>query len=257
MTPRILSRICACVLILICLLISAAAQEHASASVQPTVKQIVEQMKVRNRKRAEALKGYTGTRYYRLVYTGFPGDRVAEIVVDARFEAPNKKEFTVISQSGSAFIIKRVLKRLLESEQEANTEEQRARTAMTEQNYDFELLGQEVVGNRPAYVLRVIPKVDSKFLYRGKAWVDTQDFAIVKIEAEPAKRPSIWISRTQIHHVYAKIGDFWLPAENQSTTDVRLGGVAVLTIRYTNYKVSQNHAMSSRLPQDGNSPLSR
>jgi hypothetical protein len=236
MTSTNLSRICITVLLFACLLAPAAAQESAPAP--PSVQRIVEQMTIHNQKRADALKEYTGTRYYRLVYKGFPAGRQAEIVVDTRFDAPNKKEFTVVSQSGSAFVIKHVLKRLLESEQEANTDEQRTSTALNARNYDFEWLGQESVQNRPAYILKVIPKVESKFLYRGKVWVDAQDFAVVKIEAEPAKRPSFWISRTQIHHVYTKIGDFWLPVENQSTTDVRLGGVATLTIRYTNYKVN-------------------
>jgi hypothetical protein len=248
MTSTNLSRILSCILFLSCPFASAAAQEYRPAAAPPSVNQIVAQMTLHNQLRAEALKGYTGTRDYRLIYAGFPSNRQAEIVVNACFEAPNRKEFTVVSQSGSAFIIKRVLRRLLESEQEASTEEQRARTALNQQNYDFEWAGQEVVRNRPTYILRTIPKADNKFLYRGKAWIDAHDFAVVKIEAEPAKRPSFWISKTQIHHEYAKVGDFWLPAENQSTTDVRLGGVATLTIRYTDYKVNQDRLPSACLP---------
>jgi hypothetical protein len=73
---------------------------------------------------------------------------------------------------------------------------------------------------------------------------------VVKIEAEPAKRPSFWISKTRINHVYTKVGEFWLPAENQSTTDVRLGGVAKLTISYTNYEV--NHSVNACVPAPEN-----
>jgi len=131
---------------------------------------------------------------------------------------------------------------LLESEQEAASREQQNRTALTDSNYEFELAGREMLEGRAAYLLRVSPKVDSKFLYRGKVWVDASDFAVMKIEAEPAKRPSIWISKIKIHHAYTKVGDFWLPAENRSTTDVRLGGVATLTIQYTHYLVNQGHA---------------
>jgi hypothetical protein len=176
-----------------------------------------------------------------LVYTGFPCRKEAEIVVSARYDAPNAKEFTIVSQSGSTFIVNKVLKRLLESEKEASTDEHRSRTALNDRNYDFQLAGKENVGQRPAYVLQVIPKIDNKFLYRGKVWVDAADFAVVKIDAEPAKRPSFWISKTRINHVYTKVGDFWLPAENRSTTDVRLGGVATLTISYTNYQVNGDY----------------
>jgi hypothetical protein len=40
-----------------------------------------------------------------------------------------------------------------------------------------------------------------------------------------------------VHHTYCKIADFWLPAENESYTDVRLGGHATLSIHYGDYKL--------------------
>ena len=43
--------------------------------------------------------------------------------------------------------------------------------------------------DHPQYVLNVIPRTDEKFLYRGKIWVDAKDFAVTRIEAEPAKEP--------------------------------------------------------------------
>ena len=39
-----------------------------------------------------------------------------------------------------------------------------------------------------------------------------------RIEAEPAKNPSFWIKKTDIHHEYVKVGDFWLPADNKSVS---------------------------------------
>ena len=69
-------------------------------------------------------------------------------------------------------------------------------------------------------------------------WVDAADFAVARIEAAPAKNLSFWISSTAIHHKYTKTGDFWLPAKNESDTEVRLGGRAVLTIDYGVYDVA-------------------
>jgi hypothetical protein len=79
--------------------------------------------------------------------------------------------------------------------------------------------------------------VDNKYLYRGKIWVDATDFAVARIDAEPAKNPSIWISSTAINHEYTKTDGFWLPAQNRSETKVRVGGKAVLTIDYGKYQV--------------------
>ena len=56
------------------------------------------------------------------------------------------------------------------------------------------------MGDRPAYVLSVEPISPSKFLYKGKIWVDAAAFAVAKMEVQPAKNPSFWISRTLIHH---------------------------------------------------------
>jgi hypothetical protein len=212
------------------------------------VKDIVARLAENNRKRSQMLQGFTGQREYHLLYTGFPGRREADMVVEVQYHAPASKDFKVVSESGSRLIINRVFKRLLESEKEASDEKNQARTALTEANYEFELIGQEPVQDRAAYVLKVEPKIDNKFLYRGKIWVDATDYAVAKIEAEPGKRPSFWISRTEIRHSYRKIGDFWLPVENESSTEVRLGGHAVLSIHYRDYKVSAAPHQATEAP---------
>jgi hypothetical protein len=96
--------------------------------------------------------------------------------------------------------------------------------------------------HRPLYVMRVSALRKTKFLYQGTIWIDSLDFAVTRIEAEPAKNPSFWTLRSRIHHQYQKIGAFYLPTLNQTVTDVRLGGKAVLTIRYLDYKLPQQSA---------------
>jgi outer membrane lipoprotein-sorting protein len=204
---------------------------------ETTAQEIVARLVENNQRRHDALKEYTSQRNYHLVYTGFPGRREADMVVDMKFESPDHKEFEVTSESGSGLILNRVFRRLLESEKEAADERNQKKTALTPDNYDFQLLGQESVNGRSSYVLKVNPKADNKFLYQGTVWVDAADFAVAKIEAQPAKNPSFWIKKTQIRHTYQKFDDFWLPVENQSTTDVKLGGHATLIIRYSGYKV--------------------
>ena len=81
------------------------------------------------------------------------------------------------------------------------------------------------------------PKQDNKFLYRGKVYIDAEDFAVTQIAVEPAKNPSFWIRKTQIDHVYKKTGQLWLPERNRSESKLRVGGTAVLTIDYGEYRV--------------------
>jgi hypothetical protein len=60
----------------------------------------------------------------------------------------------------------------------------------------------------------------------------------VKIEAQPAQNPSLWIKKTDIRHVYKKVDDFWLPAENHSQSFMRIGGHADLVVEYKDYKIT-------------------
>jgi hypothetical protein len=170
-------------------------------------------------------------------YRGFPSDRDAEMVVKVNFRAPNSKEFTVVSQTGSKFVIDHVFKKLLEGELEAAKGDNRSETALTSQNYAFEMAGYESKPEGPQYVLKLVPKTRNKFLYRGTIWVDAKDFAVARIEGEPGKNPSLWIKKTDVLHRYVKVDDFWLPAENRTESVIRLGGKATLSIEYQDYKI--------------------
>lgn len=228
----------------------AAAQENSAPrpAENITAEEIVTRIAVANDRQQHDLQAYTGQREYHLLYTGFPGRHEADLVVEVRYQSPDNKSFTVISQSGSHFIINRVFKKILETEKE--DQKNKASTALTDKNYRFELLGKEDIDGRLAYVLHVEPRTENRLLYRGRIWVDAADFALCKIDAEPAKRPSMLISKVEVHHKYKKIGDFWLPAENESNTDVRLGGHATLSIHYGDYKIVSEAAPPSGTSTD-------
>ena len=215
-----------------------------AATGKLTVDEVVNNLIRGNEERAQALRSSEATRIYRLEYRGFPGDRHAEMTVHAVFESPDTKSFTVISESGSKLIRDRVLKKLLESEKEAARPEMRARLQLNRENYDFSLVTYEASDKGGQYVLQVTPKSKSKYVYRGKVWVDDLDFAVTHIDAEPAQNPSFWTKRNKILHDYKKVDGFWLPVRNESISDIRLGGHATLTIEYCDYKVSAVQAPS-------------
>jgi len=214
-----------------------------------SVDQVVDNLVRKDEERARALRHYESTRVYRLSYRGFPGDRDAEMTVEATYDSPATKSFRIISQTGSKLIIDRVFKRLLESEKEAVEPEMHARTLLNRDNYDFVLIGFEPAGvdslgvnslnqgSGSQYVLAVYPKARSKYVYRGKVWVDGSDFAVTRIDAEPAQNPSFWTKKSEVHHEYMKVQDFWFPRRNESVSYIRLGGRATLTIDYNNYRV--------------------
>jgi hypothetical protein len=209
---------------------------------------IVQRLMTANAQRSQALRGYRGTRAYHLEYHGLFGSHEAAMQVQAIYTAPDRKDFKVVSQSGSKLLVNRVLMKLLSSEQEAQKEQNRKELEISPRNYDFALAGTEHTSSGDFYVLEVSPKGKSKYLYRGKLWVDARDFAAVRMQGEPAKNPSLWVSHTQIEYRWAKVGAFWLPVHNESKTQVRMGGKAVLTIDYTDYQITGATRSNSRGP---------
>ena len=208
------------------------------ANAPLSMEQVVANLVRMNLERSQALHAYHGTRIYRVNYNGFPGTRSAEMVVDVKYQSPGTKEFTIQSATGSRMIIDKVFKKLLEAEKEALAAETQRHTALNGDNYDFTLVGFESTPFGSMYVLIVEPKTKDKFLYRGRIWVDAEDFAVVRLEAEPAKNPSFWTKRNEVEQVYMKVNDFWLPSRNHSVTTIRLGGLAELTIQYNNYQIT-------------------
>jgi hypothetical protein len=215
--------------------------QQAGSEAPVTTAEIVRQLVSRNEQRAQQLGSYTSRRHYHLSYHGFPHAAEADMVVDVTFDPPSSKHFAVVSESGPHLLVDHVLRKLLSTEQDSSRD--RSDSALTPANYTFALVRTETDEGRPTYVLRVEPKAPRALLYRGTIWVDAQDYAVVKVEAQPAKNPSFWIRNTEIHHLYSKTGDFWLAQSNRTETKVRLGGVAVLTIEYGDYRFSQAAGM--------------
>lgn len=222
------------------LLIATGLAQQVTAPLHPpmSIEKVVENLVRKNLERSRALTAYQGVRTYRLEYHGFLGLRTAEMVVDVKYQSPGTKEFSVRSATGSKLILEKVFKKLLESEKEALSEENQARVALNNVNYIFKFEGYENTPNGGQYVLSVKPRTKNKFLYSGKIWINAEDFAVMRIEGEPAKNPSFWTKETKIEQVYTKVGDFWLPSSNCSTSSIRLGGQASFSIEYKDYLVT-------------------
>jgi outer membrane lipoprotein-sorting protein len=238
--------------------VMALAQAVAPGPPPLSADQIVRNLEQRNQARTDALHRFEATRTYSLHYYGFPSQS-AQMVVTLSYRAPSTKNFKNVSQSGSRLILDHVLKKMIESEREAAQDQ--SRNALNSRNYEFALAGSEQLPEGPCYILTVSPRTANKFLYRGKIWVDAADFAVVKIDAAPAQNPSMFITRTDVHHLYKKVNGFWLPAENHTTSYLRFGGHAELSIEYQQYNITAadpipaagTAARNSGLTRDANS----
>ncbi len=215
-----------------------AVAQQASVSAPLSADDVMKRVVEMNDARAKALEGYSSLRTYHLECHCL-SHKKADMVVRINYQAPNKKEFTIVSESGSGTVRDRVFKKLLEAEQESMRAENQQRSAITPENYAFQVSDYKKTDTDEFYVLDAQPRSKNKFLFRGQIWVEAKDFAITRVEGEPAVNPSWWTVRTDFKRRYQKIGDFWLPESNESETKVRVFGTAVLNIEYLNYQVTQ------------------
>ncbi len=223
---------------------NAAAAENipASSSGCISLEQLLSRMEAGSRQRERMLAGYTAMRTYRAA-NGDDSDCKAEMQVKVAYRNPSTKDFAILSEEGSGFIRDKVFKKAMETEKEAQHPESKQRAALSTDNYYFGLIGEENLGGRHCYVVEIRPKRKDKFLVRGHAWVDSVDFAVVRIEGELVKPPSFLIRKVNIVRDYAKVGDFWLPQKDVSTSQLLLLGKSTMTVQYYDYTIQGKGAV--------------
>ena len=227
------------VLILASLMISLPAVSQQSGVAAPmSADQVMERVVQMNDLRAKMLDSYSSVRTYHLECHCL-SHKSADMAVRMNYLAPDRKEFSILSESGSGTIRDRVFRKLLAAEEESVRQENQQQSAITPENYTFQISQYEKTDRSEVYVLGAQPRSKNKFLFRGHIWVDASDFAIMRVEGEPAINPSWWTKKTDFKRNYEKIGAFWLPVSNKSVTKVRAFGTAILTIEYRDYQITQ------------------
>ncbi len=191
-----------------------------------------------NRLRDIGLRRYSAVRTYDVASD--KGKIYAEEVVRVEYQAPDHKTFVTNSEKGSVLVRDLVLKRLIESESETSRGRAHHDSSIKPANYEFTLLGEQDVGPYHCLVVHAIPRRQDKYLFEGKVWIDTEDYAIVRIAGHPAKSLSFWITRADFVRKYQRIGDFWLPAQDETLVHVRLYGRKILTIHHGDYVVNED-----------------
>jgi len=199
----------------------------------PSADEVVARMGARDAQRQLATEGYAGMRKYTLENEGL--QQHAEMIVRVNGDPDGTKHFEIVSEAGWKAAHKHVLRKMLDSEAETSRPGERAKSRLSAENYDFQLVGVEAVGDRPAYVLELTPKRKEKYLFRGHIWVDTEDYALVRAEGKPAENPSFWTKSTHFVQNYGKSGVAWFPVSTQSATEVRIFGTTYLNIEYFDY----------------------
>jgi hypothetical protein len=198
--------------------------------------EIVARMIERNRLRNEHLRSYSAVRRYEIRN---PDGRVsAETVVRVEYHAPGTKTFQKVSEAGSWVVRRLVFDRLLQSEEETSTGEERRDSAISDKNYAFTIIGEESLAGRRCFIVEAKPKRTDKYLFEGELWIDAQDFGIAKISGHPAAKLSFWINRAEFVRQFQRIDGFWLPYLDETIVDIRVHGRREFRIEHEQYAIN-------------------
>jgi hypothetical protein len=209
-----------------------------------TESRVLAELAAHNEQRRSALHDYSALRTYQVV--DLKGKVHAEEVGRMEFLAPDKKTFTIDSESGSGLVRHMALNPLIKSEIETAAGKEHHDSAISADNYSLDLLGEQKVGPYRCFVAEVLPKRKDKYLFEGKLWIDVDDYSVVRIEGHPAKKLSFWIERADFVRQYQKIEGFWLPQKDQTLVQVRLYGKKILTIDHQDYVVNAGQTKQAR-----------
>jgi hypothetical protein len=209
-----------------------------------TENQVFAELASHNDQRKTALHDYSVLRTYEVL--DLKGKVHAKKIGRMEFLFPDKKTFTVTSESGSGVVRSMVLNSLIKSEIETAAGKEHHDSAISADNYSLNLLGNQQVGPYRCFVAEVRPKRKDKYLFEGKIWIDVEDYSVVRIEGHPAKQLSFWIQRADFVRQYQKIDGFWFPQKDQTVVQVRLYGKKILTIDHRDYVVNAERCKNAQ-----------
>jgi hypothetical protein len=154
------------------------------------------------------------------------------------------------------------LKRETQQERVARLHEQEQNRSFVREvpdGFDFQLIGEEIINRRPAYILRATPKPGYRARGRygklmckveGKLWVDKQDFGWVKVEGDVTQAFSMGLFLARVlrgSHITMEQTPFdnaiWMPKRIELRASARILFVKSYDINriltYSDYQLPQ------------------
>ena len=162
-------------------------------------------------------------------------DAVTELTPDGRFS------YSVVRESGSDYIRKKVLHALLDNEAEIAGGRDPSRYAISLGNY--ELTPGELTDEGTVKLL-VKPRRRDLGLVDGAVFVTRADADMVRLEGRLVKNPSFWTTRVDLVRSYDRIGGFRVPVRLDTTAHIRFAGVSTMRMTY-DYEMINGRPMES------------
>ena len=151
--------------------------------------------------------------------------------------------YEAVHFEGDSSIKNDVIARYLAADTQTQTSDG-ASVAITPVNYKFKYRGMLDQDGRLVHVFRLTPRKKRVGLFKGELWLDAETCLPVRETGRLAKMPSIFLRRIEFVREYDIQGGLAVPRSIDSIVDTRLVGKAELKIRFQNFSLPDNSALS-------------
>lgn len=136
--------------------------------------------------------------------------------------------YKIVNERGSDYVRTRVLRAVLEREQELIAAGEHGRAELSAANYDFE----EAAGGRGERYVRIKPKRKDVLLVDGRMVLSPDGRELLRVEGKLSKNPSFWMSLVNIVRHYARLDGIRVPIFTESSARLKFAGVSQLEVHY-------------------------
>jgi hypothetical protein len=163
----------------------------------------------------------------------------AEITVKCTYRKESGKTYQVLSQKGSALLIRVGLRPLLDNEKDINIPGKVQQSWFTSANYEMKLkpAPAQQTNGRDCYVFDVKTKRKATNMIDGTLWVDAQNGMIVRLDGIASRSPSPLSSAPHMTRDYANIDGFPMATHAHAESKSGFFGRTVVTIDYSQYQL--------------------
>jgi hypothetical protein len=150
--------------------------------------------------------------------------------VATEFTPGSGMRYTITAQGGSGLIRSRILRSLLDEEQELIAKGAADTVAIAHANYEFGMEGASADGLQR---VTLKPRRKERALIAGTMFLMPADGELVRVEGRLAKSPSLWMKRVEVIRSYARINGILVPTALDSIAHMRLLGRSSMRMTYT------------------------
>lgn len=136
--------------------------------------------------------------------------------------------YTIVSEKGSEYVRNKVLKAVLNREQELVAGGDCRRSEITADNYEFQA-APEGDGERQV-ILK--PKRKDVLLVDGRMVLSQDGSDLLRVEGRLSKNPSFWTSLVNVIRHYARLDGVRVPVSTESVAKVKFAGLSRMEVQY-------------------------